>query len=404
MPEKLNLGTSKTIPMKKPLLIIFLLGLVFSLNAQSNSIIVPSNVRLMKDSILRDKLISSLNGLLLQKDLRNEDNQYILPDKLLETSIFVDELKNIENSRKYKDTNFYKCYLNNVVRLNDSLFDVQLSFMSVIDSMPYLRASFSMKAVARKNQFYFYSMLSENTQLWRSKSDGQYTVYYESEAALRKAMKYLTIRGKFDQKLGITELPTTLYWAQSFKDALQLIGVNYKSNFNGRNAGSLYTYNDNRTIIVRGAPASDTLGFDPHDLWHSRLRKVLPRNQTNRPVDEGCAYLYGGSWGYEWKDILEKFKAFADEHPTADWLSYYNESKDYSTDPSKPLNVDFTINALLVQKIEATYGFEAVFKLLSCGKKTPDNENYFHALEEITGITKPNFNREIKKMIRHIPK
>ena len=46
----------------------------------------------------------------------------------------------------------------------------------------------------------------------------------------------------------------------------------------------------------------------------------------NRPVDEGCAYLYGGSWGYTWEEVLTRFKNYLAANPNADWLTLYTES------------------------------------------------------------------------------
>src|SRR6185369_9577216 len=120
----------------------------------------------------------------------------------------------------------------------------------------------------------------------------------------------------------------------------------------------------------------------------------------NRPVDEGTAYLYGGSWGMSWKDILEKFKAYANVNPNADWLLLYNESKNFDEKGKFPLNVDFVINALIVQKIEKEKGFSSVMGLLSCGKKEKANDNYFKALEKITAISKTNFNATVWTLIK----
>jgi len=86
--------------------------------------------------------------------------------------------------------------------------------------------------------------------------------------------------------------------------------------------------------------------------------------------------------------------------PNADWVALYNESKNFDPKSEHPLNVDFVINALLVNKIEKEKGFRAVLDLLRCGKKEEGNENYFRALEKITGISKLGFNKEVKEFIR----
>jgi hypothetical protein len=81
-------------------------------------------------------------------------------------------------------------------------------------------------------------------------------------------------------------------------------------------------------------------------------------------------------------------------------LTLYNESKNFDEKSRYPLNVDFVINALLVQKIEKEKGFSYVIELLSCGKKQSGNENYFSALERITGITKADFNSSVWALIK----
>ena len=56
--------------------------------------------------------------------------------------------------------------------------------------------------------------------------------------------------------------------------------------------------------------------------------------------------------------------------------------------------------ALLAKKIEQEKGFPAVLELLSCGKKQKDNENYFAALEHLTGISKATFNSNVWDLIK----
>jgi hypothetical protein len=51
-----------------------------------------------------------------------------------------------------------------------------------------------------------------------------------------------------------------------------------------------------------------------------------------------------------------------------------------------------------MRKIEK--GFPAVMKLLGCGKKEPGDENYFKALDKLTGINKTNFNLKMQELIR----
>ncbi|MEO6980473.1 MAG: hypothetical protein ABI113_18925, partial [Mucilaginibacter sp.] len=118
-------------------------------------------------------------------------------------------------------------------------------------------------------------------------------------------------------------------------------------------------------------------------------------------VDEGCAYLYGGSWGISSPEILRLFKEYAAANPNADWLTLYiNEKNKNFSEGSKPLKISYAINALVAQKYDKEKG-GAPMALLTCGKIEKGDENYFKALEKVSGITKANFNAEVLKLVRN---
>lgn len=145
--------------------------------------------------------------------------------------------------------------------------------------------------------------------------------------------------------------------------------------------------------------SSEKQRFNPHDLWHERLHNVMKPDTINRPVDEGCAYLFGGSWEYNWGEVLAKFKKYAVDNPKADWLDLYTKNTDFVND-NKPLVIAYALNALIVQKINNEKGFVPVMELLSCGKRQNGDDNYFAALKKIAGIGKANFNAKMWELIR----
>src|SRR5882672_5778443 len=142
----------------KSQLIIFtaLLGLIGMASAQNRTVIVPSNIRLPKDSLTTQQLIKTLNGFLNEKERPNQENTFVLKEDVLETSALLDELKGIEKSGKFKDNNFYKCYLLSMMKLDSSLFSMQFSYTGIKDTMPLLRASFRV-LVKKKREGYFIS-------------------------------------------------------------------------------------------------------------------------------------------------------------------------------------------------------------------------------------------------------
>ena len=118
----------------------------------------------------------------------------------------------------------------------------------------------------------------------------------------------------------------------------------------------------------------------------------------NRPIDEGCAYLYGGSWGMSWKEIFKTFKQEVANNKTANWLEM-KENPIYFKTKQFNNSADYIVNALIVQKIEKEKGFAGVWEFLNCGKFEKGNENYYKSLEKLTGITKENYNDNVWELI-----
>jgi hypothetical protein len=179
------------------------------------------------------------------------------------------------------------------------------------------------------------------------------------------------------------------------------MGVDYKAYYNGRSYSSTSaTYHDS-LLILNGTVSSEFNDIDPHDVWHSRLHKVVSSEVLNKPVDEGTAYLYGGSWGLTWEDILRKFKAFAAADPNADWLTLYNESTNFDEKAKYPLNVDFAKNLKRKRNV-GCYCMGRMWKtgerqrqlLQKTGRTNRNNEGYIHKRNSGTD------QREIANIVR----
>jgi hypothetical protein len=155
---------------------------------------------LPKDSLVAKQLVKSLNGFLSQKESPNKENTYILKDDLLETSILLDEMKGIEKSGKFKDNNFYKGYLTNVVQIDLSNFIIQLSYLGVNENIPMLCASFELLAKYKDDKFYFLSPLKRNTLSWQTKKIGNSTFLYKKELNTKVATEYVKDIAFFDKK------------------------------------------------------------------------------------------------------------------------------------------------------------------------------------------------------------
>ncbi|NIG55728.1 hypothetical protein [Chitinophaga sp. Cy-1792] len=370
----------------------------FISRAHSQSVIIPKGIVLPKDSLVRERLIRSLNGFLAQADQPAIKNEYILKTELLATSALLDEMKGMRQNITLKDNDFYKCYLGNAVPLDDNNFILQLSYIGINENTPLLRGNYSIMARQINNNFYFYSPLKQNTAHWKSQKINNTTYYFKDTLYTSCADAFEKHLDLYNKKLNIPSSVADFYYCDNFTEVLQLVGVDYKYNYNGIKNNQLVSRENNTDLLVNGW-TSNPQRFDPHDMWHDRLRIVLDKDVINRPVDEGCAYLYGGSWGYTWTEILSIFKTYINNNPNANWQSQYMDLKNFS-EGSKPLKVAYVLNALIVQEIEKKKGFPAVLPLLSCGKKEDGDANYFAALEKITGVKKEGFNQYITKLIK----
>jgi hypothetical protein len=361
---------------------------------QSGYPLVPETVRLPKDSATRKLLMTSLNKFLVAAEAGSMAN--VFPGALPETSLLIDEIRDLPRHEK----GIYKPQLISVIRQGDSTFMLRLAYMRSSDSLPDLKAMLTFLAIRREDGFSMSSPLKYYTASWQSASIGNARVYYKKEFDKAAAQNYFDLVSRFDKKLQLPPVQAEYYSCDDFHEALRISGVDYKKEYNGYRKNTLTSSANGMRVEVNGLFTPFFSDVDPHDLWHSRLHLAVAKNRINRPVDEGTAYLYGGSWGFTWEEILAKFKAYAAANPSADWLKEYYESKNFDEKGKYPLNADMAINALIVQKLEREKGMQAVLELVSCGPKEKNQENYFRALEKLTGITKKDFNRVVAELIK----
>ena len=384
--------------MKTIITIAFTIFIAATCAAQLNHLIIPTNISLPEDTILKNQLLADLNGFLSQKERPNKENTFVRKDDLLEASIWLDEIKGMEKDFEQKVDTFYKAYLTNLLRLNDSTFKIQLAYLGVSKDVPIWRANFTFLAQRNGSHFAFQSPLRQNTITWKEQNIGNVEVYYKNNLNTERANEYFRLADEFDRKLNVPIKPTIFYCCDNFSEALQLIGVDGKSDYNGITFNTLTAYENETNLVVNGTLTSDFTVFDPHDLWHNRLSLVVSRRKVNKPVDEGCAYLYGGSWGLSWKEIFSAFKEQIAVNRNINWLDV-KEVPIYFKTNQFDNSADYIINALIVQKIEKEKGFAGVWELLNVGPFEKGNEKYYQTLEKLTGITKASYNQKIWELV-----
>jgi hypothetical protein len=382
---------------RKILLPISLLLLSSFVYSQEHALRVNPNIRLPKDSTTGRLLVAALNDFLVAARGPDEENKLVHQSEKVETFILLDEFKGIEWRENTSDSLFYKPYLANIMPLQDNQYLIQVSYIGVNETTAFLRATFELIAHRTDGSFSFSSPLLRNSTGWKTEKMGNNVFHYRNTINMPKVKSYGKLAAVYDKKLNAVDKVVDIYCCGNISELQKLVGVLYKSDYNGRSQSAWSASCGNRQLVVLGNNNATFNEFDPHDLWHDRLSLVVPRSKVNRPVDEGCAYLYGGSWGLSWQEI---FKAFRQEFDgkSMNWIEVKENPVYFKT---KGINnsADYIVNALLVRKIEKEKGFAGVWEFLNCGPSEKGNANYYAVLERLTGITKAGYNDVVTGLI-----
>lgn len=367
-------------------------------NAQRSSIIVSEHI-VLPDTASR--LVDDLNLFLEAADKSNLENAYIRKDQKVETYILLDEIMYIHKNPFTHQDHFYKPYLNNIIELEDQQYLLQISYIGGEAGEHELQAMFEIIAHESDKGFRFSSPLSQNKKRFQKYEDAGFCFYFKDHLNMSNVKEHIRYANEFDEKLGQTGKETIYYCCANFQESLQLIGVIYKKAYNGMKRNVLSSSAANKKLILMGNGNVSYDTFDGHDLWHDRLSLLISRRTINKPLDEGCAYLYAGSWGMSWKEIFTRFMDKVASDKSSDWRNYKENPVDFGESRATHLYVDYVVNALLVEKIENDHGFEGVMKLLKTGPSQAGNELYYNALQELTGISKESYNEEVWQLIRN---
>jgi hypothetical protein len=376
-------------------------ALTFSVEfAGAQTLFITPGLRLPEDEVTRSGLIGSLRGWLEQKSGPDSLNAFVSRDELPTTSVLMDELRSIDRNTRVRDSAGCKCYLTNVVGLDSGRWLVQLSYVGQKENAPPVEACCTVLARRTGAKWIVSSPLEQNTVAWKRKTIGNCVFHYKTTINTKKAAAYVRLVASFDKKVNAGSSTTDFYCCDNLPEAARLVGEDLRADYNGLGYDALSADYGDRTVVVCGFENKD--GFNEvnfHDLWHDRLHRVVPVATINRPVDEGVAYLYGGSWSYSWPQVLKMVKDYAVSHPDADWLALYKNATDFVPAP-RNLRFSYAINALIVQRVEREKGFAAVMPLLSSGPKEAGDANYFAALRRVAGVEETGFNQYVSELVK----
>lgn len=380
---------------------LFFLVVCFSTNAQTNKLQINAGINMPKDSIATKALLASVNGFLAAAE-ENSENSWILANESVETQLLIDEIWDITKSEKFKNDAFYKAYLTRITPLENSNYAISIAYIGINENLAQLRANFELIAHKSNDKYLISSPLKFNTQNWKTQKYQNHIFHYPDTLLLDQVEEYARLTAFYDEKLNVNDGESHYYLGQDDTNPLKLFGVVYKSDYNGKEINTAWAASiDKKSILV----LNDTsfYHFDQHDLWHNRLRQVISRKEVHRRVDCHIATLYGGLWGFSWEELFPLFYEKFVVNNKVDWLDHKKQNAHFTTNGMRGIRKNYTddfIGALLIKKIEQEKGFDSVWKLLKT-KRSKEEVEYFAVLEELTGISKKNYNKEVTKLIKN---
>ena len=363
-------------------------------SAQAPQLRVDPGVQLPKERATGAGLVSSLDQFLKALAEGADGDEWIYEPEFVETAILVNELRPPSNEPRRMPEIAYSPHLCNVARLPGKTHFVQVCYVGLKQGEPVVGRTVELIAHESERGYSFSSTLARNTRHWETLQLGTMAFHYRGAMDLAKAREYHALAASFDKKIGYAPKKVEFYFFDDDLEARHAIGLPHDVKFNGDGGSTRWSaVLEDQEIYLLGKAQFDS--FDPHDLWHNRLTKVKPRDAVNRAVDEGIATLYGGSWGLSWRELFAAFQEQIDVSEDTDWLDL-REKKIAFTTRGRRNPTDFMVNALIVKKLESDGGFDGVWRLLN----TKGEEAYFDALEDLTGISRQNYNQKVWELLR----
>lgn len=352
---------------------------------QSKNLIITPQIKLPNDSIIKQKLINSLQQFLLDKNNDLSESKFVDSTHLKKYADFFDIMKGIERSKKYNDTSFFKCYLKNVVIQPNKDFKIELSYYGITNDNEVInRLNISLIAKEYKEIFQFYCPFEENVKHWKSQRIGNIEFFFKDGINKKVAADFNKYNTTLSKKLDLNTLNFKFYKCKDIQEVYSIMGIDYDISRNGEVRSG---YFDLANKLFLAGTNSDQY---KHDLTHAYFGIKLADSLRNWTAEEGYNVYTTDFWGESPEQNFQYLRDYISINPSISLLSAFE--KDLYL--IYPIPIKYPLSALLMRKVEKEYGFEKVLELISCGES---DEKYFEKLEQITGITKQMFDKIIKE-------
>ncbi len=373
---------------------IFLIALLLNFNlivcfGQTSKLVITSQIRLPTDSATKTCLIKSIEQFLIDKDKKLNMSNVIDNAHYNQYKDFFDEYRNIEKSKKYNDTSFFKCYLTNVVLQPDNSYHISLSFYGISSEQVIInRLRTTMIAKKEKDYFKFYCPFETNVRLWNTQKVDNITFFYQDNFDKKIALDFEQYNLSIAKKLKLEPMQFKYYKFKDIQDIYEALGIDYSLSRNGEvRSGSFDLANK---IFYAGTNRDEY----KHDLTHAYFGLKFADSLRNWTAEEGYNVYSTDFWGETTEQNFQYLKDYIKANPNTSLWSAFEKNLYLKS----PIPIKYVLSALLMRKVEREHGFYKVLELISCGES---DDNYFKKMKVITGVTKETFDEVIKTELQN---
>lgn len=384
---------------RNAILFSFLLFSIFTFS--QSKVLINNSLNVVEDTVKRKKITDVLNHFFLEKSIKNEDLTIINPDNKLETWLFLNELRKLQNSKVFINNYTLMYEVTSVEAGNKDNFTIQLNCYFEDKEIKNSVAKIEIILQEINSKYLVSSAIKNNLTHWKLKTIENYSFYSEKEVDEKYLRDFIAKNNKLSFNLKEQKIPTKVYCVDDIFNAYGLLGIDYKRDDSPNNffLGVEIARDNNQSTMIVATEKGMLEDFSFSSLWKTRITEKYPLKNLYVPVLEGYSYINDGDPFYKWEQLWIQFKNTYSDSQKTDWLSLYGTKENFSL-PSTPKYTENVLNALLIKKIEKEKGFSGVLELLNCGKFDGEHQdNYFKTLEKVSGITKANFNENIDKLI-----
>jgi hypothetical protein len=354
---------------------------------QNSKLVITPFIKLPHDSLIKERMLKSLNIFLNDKNQNLENSTVIDKKHYQRYKDFFDIFKNAEKSNRYKDTAFFKCHLTNIVLQPDKSYKISLSYLGVSPDKAIInRLNTTFIARQDGNLFKFYCPFEENTRYWKSKKIGNIAFYYEYDFNPAIAKDFEKYNSSLAKKLKTAPLQFKYYKCRDIHEVYQLMGIDYDINQNGNVRSGAF---DTQNMFFLSGTNSDQY---KHDLTHTYMGLLYPDSLRNWTAEEGYNIYTTDYWGESSQQVFQYLSNYAKANPDISLLDVFEKNIILKY----PIPIRYPIAAVIMRKVDKEFGFDKVLQLILCGAS---DDNFLPKLKEITGISKETFDSAVRTEI-----